>query len=116
MLCGQTKLDGVERKEQMALKVGLIGVGRKALTIDDETRWLLNYDYLPCSHASAYAALPETEVVAIANPGADAREAYEARFGAVKYYADANEMLKNEQLDIVSIATHAHLHADMTVL
>lgn len=99
----------------MPLKVGLIGVGRKALTIDDETRWLLNYDELPCSHAAAYAAVPETHVVAIANPGADAFDAYRARYGEVKTYQDAHEMLRQEALDIVSIATHAHWHADYTV-
>ena len=98
------------------LKVGLIGVGRKALTIDDETRWLLNYDYLPCSHAAAYAAHAETQVVAIANPGLDALAAYQDRFGEVRVYTDAGEMLKEEKLDIVSIATHAHLHAEFTIL
>ena len=84
----------------MPLKVGIIGVGRKALTIDDETRWLLNYDELPCSHAAAYAAVPETQVVAIANPGADAFAAYRARYGEVKTYQDAHEMLCQEALDI----------------
>lgn len=98
------------------LNVGLIGVGRKALTIDDETRWLLNYDYLPCSHAAAYAACSKTQVVAIANPGLDALAAYQDRFGAVRVYTDAREMLQEEKLDIVSIATHAHLHAELTIL
>ena len=99
----------------MRLKVGIIGAGRKALTIDDETRWLLNYDELPCSHASAYAAQPDTEVVAIANPGKDAWQYYAERYGDVSTYHDAREMLEREQLDIVSIATHTHLHADLTV-
>jgi predicted dehydrogenase len=98
------------------LKVGLIGVGRKALTIDDETRWLLNYDYLPCSQASAFNACPDTEIVAIANPGAYAKDAFEKRFGAVNYYDSAQAMLDNETLDIVGIATHAHFHAEMTIL
>lgn len=98
------------------LKVGLIGVGRKALTIDDETRWLLNYDYLPCSHASAFEAHPQTKVVALANPGDDAKASFEKRFGAVNYYDSAQAMLENEELDIVGIATHAHLHAEMTIL
>jgi len=99
----------------MSLRVGLIGVGRKALTLDDETRWLLNYDELPCSHASAYAAHPETEVVALANPGEDAWAAYADRFGAVNNYHDAASMLAAEKLDIVSIATHTHLHKELTI-
>ena len=98
------------------LKVGLIGVGRKALTIDDETRWLFNYDYLPCSQASAFEAHEATKVVALANPGDDAKASFENRFGAVHYYASAQAMLENEKLDIVGIATHAHLHAEMTIL
>jgi predicted dehydrogenase len=98
------------------LKVGLIGVGRKALTIDDETRWLLNYDYLPCSQASAFEAYESTKVVALANPGDDAKSSFENRFGAVNHYDSAQVMLENEKLDIIGIATHAHLHAEMTVL
>jgi len=99
----------------MSLKVGLIGLGRKAMTIDDETRWLLNYDELPCSHAAAYAAIPETQVVAIANPGEDALQDYQRRYGEVRAYRDAHEMLEREEVDIVSIATHAHLHAELTI-
>ena len=99
----------------MALKVGIIGVGRKALTIDDETRWLLNYDELPCTHAAAYAANLATEVVAIANPGADAHDYYTNRYGPINAYTDARDMLRRESLDIVSVTTHAHLHAAMTI-
>ena len=98
------------------LKVGLIGVGRKALTIDDETRWLLNYDYLPCSQASAFEAHEATKVVALANPGDDALASFENRFGDVHYYDTAQAMLKDANIDIVGIATHAHLHAEMTIL
>lgn len=98
------------------LTVGLIGVGRKALTIDDETRWLLNYDYLPCSQASAFEVHRGTKVVALANPGMDAKSSFENRFGTVNYYDSAQAMLEQENLDIVGIATHAHLHAEMTIL
>jgi len=99
----------------MSFKVGLIGAGRKALTVDDETRWLLNYDELPCTHAASYAAIPDTEVVALANPGEDAAQYFAERYGKVNSYRDAREMLEREQLDIVSIATHTHLHADLTL-
>jgi predicted dehydrogenase len=99
----------------MSFKVGIIGVGRKAMTIDDETRWLLNYDELPCSHASAYAAVPDTKVVAVANVGEDALQDYSRRYGEVRTYTDASAMLESEELDIVSVATHAHLHAEYTI-
>ncbi|MDQ3815372.1 MAG: Gfo/Idh/MocA family oxidoreductase [Armatimonadota bacterium] len=99
----------------MPFKVGIIGVGRKGMTIDDETRWLLNYDELPCSHASAYAANEETQVAAIANPGEDAFQDFRRRYGEVATYRDAREMLEREKLDIVSVVTHAHLHAEMTI-
>src|SRR5215210_9259212 len=99
----------------MSLKVGIIGAGRKGMTIDDETRWLLNYDELPCSHASAFAAVPDTEVVAVANVGEDALQDYSRRYGEVRTYNDASAMLESEELDIVSVATHAHLHAEYTI-
>ncbi len=99
----------------MALRVGLVGIGRKGLTIDDETRWLLNYDELPCTHASAYVINAETQVVAVADPREEARQDYQKRYGEVATYADVAAMLREAQLDIVSIATHAHLHAELTV-
>jgi len=99
----------------MSFKVGIIGAGRKALTIDDETRWLLNYDELPCTHAAAYALNPYTNVTALANPGADAGQYFTQHYGEVSAYQDAREMLEREQLDIVSIATHTHLHAELTL-
>lgn len=108
-------MNNLATENDMGLRVGIIGVGRKACTIDGETRWLLNYDELPCSHAAAYAACDETQVVAITNPGDDTLEQYAAQYGKVNTYHDAAHMLESEQLDIVSIVTHAHLHCEMTL-
>src|SRR3712207_7501635 len=50
--------------------------------------------------------------VAISNVGEDALQDYSRRYGEVRTYNDARAMLESEDLDIVSVATHAHLHAE----
>lgn len=100
---------------QHTYRVGIIGCGRKASTIDDEQRWLTNYDVLPCSHASAYAACPRTEMVAAADPDGRRLQDFGARWKVTALYADYREMLSNERLDIVSVTTHAPLHGPVTI-
>jgi predicted dehydrogenase len=63
--------------------------------------------YLGRFHAQKYAALPECELVGIADPSAEARERLEAEFG-VAGYADHRELLG--RVDAVSIATPTSLH------
>ena len=49
-----------------------------------------------------------------AAPSEASRARFQQRYGAVRTYADYNQMLEQENLDIVSVATHAPLHADAT--
>jgi len=96
-------------------RVGIIGCGRKASAIDDEHRWLTNYDALPCSHASAYSACPRTQIVAAADPDRRKLEAFGNRWSVSGLYADWRQMLAQEQPTIVSVITHAPLHAAATI-
>ncbi len=96
-------------------RVGIIGVGRVASTIQDE---VLNYPgrmFLPYSHTHAYATVPQIRVVAAADIDAAKLQAYRERwqpvFGAITTYASYEEMLSKERLDIVSVCTPASLHA-----
>ena len=74
---------------------------------------------IPASHVENYALLPQTELVAVCDLVPDLLEGFRRDFGAtlpnVKTYADYREMLSKERIDILSVATSDHIHAQMTV-
>ncbi len=61
----------------------------------------------PYSHFGAYQAIPETDVVAVANRGEERLKRFADRFGvpAEKTYLDYREMIEREKPDIVSVTT-----------
>ena len=74
---------------------------------------------VPASHTANYAYLPQTELVAVCDLVPDLLESFRRDFGEtlpnVKTYADYREMLANERIDILSVATSDHVHAQMTI-
>ena len=66
------------------------------------------------THFFAYANYPRIELVAGSSRDAGRRRRFEARAG-VKTYSDWRVMLEEEQLDIVSVATNAPQHAEITI-
>ncbi|NPV09285.1 MAG: Gfo/Idh/MocA family oxidoreductase [Anaerolineae bacterium] len=87
-------------------RVAIIGLGRIASTIDDEVR-PGSGTLLPYSHMACYREVPQVEVVAGADPYAEQRHAFRARWGVDRLYADYREMLERERPDIVSVCTSA---------
>ena len=83
--------------------VAIIGTGRMGGLIDDEMP--APSFSKPYGHYSAYAAIPETEVVAVANRGEERLKRFSERFGIDNTYLDYREMILTEQPDIVSITT-----------
>jgi predicted dehydrogenase len=71
------------------------------------------------SHVAAYVADPRTEVVAVCDLSKAAVDAFRATWAVecpdARVYSDYKEMLSEEDLDIVSVVTSDHLHADMVV-
>ena len=97
-------------------RVGLVGCGRMGTTIDDEVRDRPNAAlFLPYSHAAAVVACERTELVAVSDPLADKAETARARYGAQTAYVDPEEMIRQEGLDIVCIATRPSPHAPTTL-
>ncbi len=100
-------------------RVGIVGLGRKALTIDDEThlRWLTNYERPPTTHVSAYLSNPKTQIVAVCARSQESLQRFYERTGLreVKGYTDFREMLAKEQLDIVSVCTHTDMKAQVVI-
>lgn len=96
-------------------RAAIIGCGRKGSTIDSEDRWLVNYDLVPCSHASAYCAHPRTDLIAGASGSEKSADDFRQRWQVPRVYTNYLEMLDKERPDLVSVATHAPLHAPITI-
>lgn len=90
-------------------RVGLIGTGRIASEFEDRM------DVHPCSIAGAFAMLPECELVAGCNRGRERLERFGQRWNVTALYHDPREMLAQENLDIVAIATPPGLHRDQVI-
>lgn len=66
-------------------------------------------------HAEGYQASPDTHLVAVADLNLDNARAFQQRHSVAAVYQDYREMLAQERLDIVSICTWPHLHAEMVI-
>ena len=96
-------------------RAALIGLGRIADTIDDETvgsGWLA-----PFSHMGSYRDVPEVQVVGASDLYAEQREAFGQRWGIPDdhLYKSYEEMLERERPDIVSVCTHVAPRANVTL-
>jgi len=91
-------------------RVAIIGTGRMGGLIEDEMpfgSWSKPY-----GHMSAYRAIPETTVIAVANRGEARLERFSKRFGIDNTYLDYKEMILKEKPDIVSITTPSLARAE----
>ena len=79
------------------LKVGVIGLG------------------MGKGHVNNYASHPDAEVVAIADPNEARLKDVAAKHGIKGVYTNALEMLKQEKLDIVSVATPNKFHKPLSI-
>jgi predicted dehydrogenase len=71
----------------------------------------------PHSHVACYANHPQTEVVAVCDLVPELIERFSQEWGdrwpKVGRYTDYREMLANERLDLISVATPDHVHAEV---
>ena len=68
------------------------------------------------SHGYAYARAPESELVAVCDLNPEVFERFFERAeiprGSINEYTDYEEMIERENLDLITVATPDHLHAD----
>lgn len=73
----------------------------------------------PHSHAAAYAACPSTQVVAVCDLVPSLVERFRLEWvdlwPGVRGYSDYRQMLEAEEIDILSVATSDHRHAQIVV-
>ncbi|MYC95190.1 MAG: Gfo/Idh/MocA family oxidoreductase [Caldilineaceae bacterium SB0661_bin_32] len=91
--------------------IGLTGIGQSPPRYD---LWSTRHPQ-PHSHASAYAAHPRAQVVAVCELVPELLTQYDKNWGPAAHYSDYRAMLERENLDILSVVTSDHLHAQMVV-
>ena len=64
-------------------------------------------------HVAGYQTHPQAEVVAIADLDKKRLKEAAAKYGVPKVYSSGEEMLRQEQLDVVSVATPNKYHKPM---
>ncbi|MDR0933318.1 MAG: Gfo/Idh/MocA family oxidoreductase [Victivallales bacterium] len=79
------------------LKAGVIGLG-------------MGYN-----HLAGYMKHPDVEVVAVADRIESKREKVKKEFSLPKVYAEGIDLIKNEKLDILSVAVPNNQHRDLTI-
>lgn len=100
----------------MKFRVGVIGCGRIASTIDDELQKPRRGGIiLPLCHAGGYALVEETEIVAACDIVEEKLKAFCERWNVPRGYLDFRELIEVEKPDILSITTRPEQHAEEMV-
>jgi predicted dehydrogenase len=99
-------------------RAGIVGLTDIAVAPADGEPLVLG-GVQPHSHAASYATVDRTEVVAICELVPALFDRFEQNWGKrwpnVARYTNYREMLEREKLDLISVVTPDHLHADIVV-
>jgi predicted dehydrogenase len=100
-------------------RVGIVGLSNIISAPADPALHPSLGSRMPHSHAASYATLPQARVVAICDLKPALQQRFVDRWGSIwpeiHRYTSYREMLEREQLDVLSVATPDHLHADVVV-
>ena len=94
------------------LRAAVIGLGRMGSTFDEE---IPKYGGLPLphSHIGSFMAVPEVELVGLADGWEEQREAARRKWSFEAIYGDYRQMLQETKPDIVSVCTNAKPRAEI---
>ena len=87
-------------------RAALVGLGRIAWTLEDDPK----RDH-PCTHAGALASLEGVELVAGSARSEASASAFQQRFHTRRAYTNYLDMVREEKIDIVGVATNPETHA-----
>jgi len=100
-------------------RVGIVGLTSIAATPAPAGPSPIFHGEQPHNHAPGYAALPNTRVVAVCDLVPRLLDEFRAQWGhiwgEIATYSDYRQMLACEKLDILSVVTSDHHHADIVV-
>lgn len=97
-------------------RAALVGCGRMGAFIDNEVAGRATMT-LPYSHAAGYEACSRTELVAGADQRADVLDQFGERYGIAPEHrnTDYQALIRDEQPEILSIATQPHHRAEVAL-
>ena len=102
------------RVSEKTYRAGVIGLGVMGSIADGmggrHPEW-----FRPCCHAETYLFHAGTELVAGSTRDLGRQRLFREKYGNLPVYEDYREMLTQEDLDIVSIATPAVCHSEMVL-
>lgn len=81
------------------MKIGVIGCGKIATT----------------AHLPALLAIPEAEIIAVADLDEKRAIKVSKKYGISKHYKDFKDMLKDETIELVDVCTPAKTHANVAI-
>jgi predicted dehydrogenase len=100
----------------MAYRVGVIGCGRMASTIEDEVQGVRRGGMvLPYCHAGGFASFEGTEMVAACDIDEEKRTTFMQRWNVPRGYTDYKALIDTEKPDILSICTRPEQHAEAMI-
>tara|TARA_B100001123_G_C14869305_1_gene851274 strand:+ start:29 stop:310 length:282 start_codon:yes stop_codon:yes gene_type:complete len=67
----------------------------------------------PCNHADIYRHHPKIQLVSGCSRSTAKREYFQDKYPSVTVYQDYVDLLSQEQIDIISVATPATCHAEI---
>lgn len=94
----------------MPFKVAIIGLGRIGVTLEDDPLRIK-----PATHMGAYHSVSSVKVVAGCDIKEERRQYFQKRWNIPSVYSDYKQLLKNEKIDILSVATWTDSHYDIVV-
>ena len=94
--------------EVFMYNVGMIGLGQIAYSIDNDPARKITW-----SHINAYKKSKDTQVISICDIDETQVKKISQECDIYSGYTDYREMLKNEDLDIVSICTPINTHVQI---
>ncbi|MCY3959054.1 MAG: Gfo/Idh/MocA family oxidoreductase [Chloroflexi bacterium] len=102
-----------------ALRAGIVGLSGIAARQPEAAAGPGMGIRLPVSHAAAYHSVPDTELVAgcdlLPERAADFKRQWSGLLPNLRVYPDHQAMLAAEDLDLVSVVTSDHAHAQVVV-
>jgi len=92
-------------------RAGIVGCGRIASLFDSDPK-----RKGAATHAGAYSRHPRVELAAAADLNPQALKAFGERWNVANLYDDPAKMLREQQLDIVSVCTPTVTHRDIAMM